>query len=84
VFAHKTPRSPSVIARLIENLRRRGVHHPLFDYGVSQADELLYLFDPYTFYPGNVDKKLSGIDETVSENMIRIWVSFASTGYNII
>jgi hypothetical protein len=60
------------------------VHHTLFDYGVSQSDELFYLFDPFTLYPGNVNQRLSAVDEAVSDTMIKTWVSFATTGYSIL
>jgi hypothetical protein len=60
-----------------------GVHHTLIDYGVSQSDELFYLFDPFTLYPGNVNQRLSAVDEAVSDTMIKTWVSFATTGYSI-
>lgn len=80
VFSHHTPRSPSIIARNVQTLRAAGVHHPLFDFGVSHSDELPYLFDPVTIYPGPTIV-LTPEDERVSQTMTRIWTEFAKNGY---
>lgn len=76
LFTHKTPKSPSVVSKSIDMLRRTaGVHPPLFDYGVSHSDELLYLFEPFE----NTLHKMDAEDLRVAEKMVNVWTSFASS-----
>lgn len=76
VFSHKTPRSPSIASLEMTKIRKMGIHHPLFDYGVSHGDELFYFFDPVKGHP----ERMGLEDERVSDIVTRAWVSFATTG----
>ncbi|CAL8073630.1 unnamed protein product [Orchesella dallaii] len=75
VFSHKTPASPS-LSGAIKWIRQMGIHHPLFNFGVSHGDDLFYLFDPIKGHNDRMGQE----DERVSDIMTRAWVSFATTG----
>jgi len=80
LFSYKTPKSPSVNSRAVQNLRQTGVQHTLFDNGVSHCDELFYLFEPFNFLPGNLNQRMGPEDLKVADGMAKIWTSFAATG----
>ncbi|CAG7833495.1 unnamed protein product [Allacma fusca] len=80
VFTHKTAKSPSIIAKNIQDLRTQHVHHPLFNYGVSHSDELFYLFEPVNIYHGNLHAVMYPEDLKVSDILTKIWVGFATHG----
>ncbi|ODN05053.1 Esterase FE4 [Orchesella cincta] len=76
VFSHKTPASPSLSSSEIRRIRQMGIHHPLFNFGVSHGDDLFYLFEPIK----GSNERMGQEDERVADIMTRAWVSFATTG----
>lgn len=76
VFSHKTANSPSLISNELRRIRQMGIHHPLFNYGISHGDELFYLFEPIKGFTDRMDME----DLRVADLITRAWVSFATTG----
>jgi len=83
VFSHKTPTSPSTIAKLLDSMRKQNLTHYLFDFGVPHVEDMFYLFDPLILPTGSRPQVLSSVDERVAASYTRSLITFAKNGYVI-